>query len=519
MRNLSRIWNSWRGRGPVALGLALALLAVPSTASAQVFFDDMESGPGLWVVDTAIPLGAPWAIVTTQSHSPVSSWFTDDPANISDKRVRMANAVVVPGAASLSFWLRWDMELNFDGAVLEYSLDNGTTWSDILAAQGSVPADPARITQTPYTGTISVNFQSPIAGRQAWSGANLAFTEVRVNLGAFAGLSTMFRWRFASDNSVSDVGIWLDDVTIASALQATAINVDPGGNNVLEANEDAVMAPTWRNNSASAVSVTGTLSNFTGPAGPTYTIVDGTANYGSIPANGTASCGADCYTIRTDAASRPAVHWDSTVRETLTGNITHDWTLHVAGSFDDVTAANPFYRFIETLLHNEVTGGCSATSYCPGSPTTREQMAVFVLVAREGAAYSPAACGAVTIFADVPSSSPFCRWIEELARRGVVSGCGGANYCPTSSVTREQMAVFVLLTLDPAMNPPACVAGSEMFADVPSTSGFCRWIEELANRGVVTGCGGGNYCPTSPVTREQMGVFLSVTFSLSLYGV
>jgi hypothetical protein len=81
------------------------------------------------------------------------------------------------------------------------------------------------------------------------------------------------------------------------------------------------------------------------------------------------------------------------------------------------------------------------------------------------------------------------------------------------------MAVFALRTLDPALNPPACVAGSEMFADMPASNGFCRWVEELARRGVVTGCGGGNYCGTAPVSREQMGVFLSVTFSLLLYGV
>jgi hypothetical protein len=36
---------------------------------------------------------------------------------------------------------------------------------------------------------------------------------------------------------------------------------------------------------------------------------------------------------------------------------------------------------------------------------------------------------------------------------------------------------------------------------------------------VVTGCGNGNYCPSAPVTREQMGVFLSGTFALQLYGI
>ena len=126
------------------------------------------------------------------------------------------------------------------------------------------------------------------------------------------------------------------------------------------------------------------------------------------------------------------------------------------------------------------------------------------------------------MFADVPASSPFCRWIEELERRGVVAGCGGGNYCPTNPVQRDQMAVFVLRTLDPTLVPPNCVAGSETFADVPASSPFCRWGEELLRRGVVAGCQAGppaQYCPFDPVTREQMGVFISVTFGLTLYGL
>ena len=184
-------------------------------------------------------------------------------------------------------------------------------------------------------------------------------------------------------------------------------------------------------------------------------------------------------------------------------------------SFTDVSTASAFYRFIETLLHYSVTGGCSPTQYCPASSTTRDQMAVFVLVAKEGTGYVPPACS-TPVFDDVPASNPFCRWIEELARRGVVSGCGGGNYCPTCAVTREQMGVFVLRTLDPTLNPPACTP--PIYLDVPETSPFCRWIEELTHRGVVSGCGGGNYCPAAPVTREQMGVFLSATFGLTLYG-
>jgi hypothetical protein len=78
------------------------------------------------------------------------------------------------------------------------------------------------------------------------------------------------------------------------------------------------------------------------------------------------------------------------------------------------------------------------------------------------------------------------------------------------------MPIFVLKTLDPTIDPPAC--GTPMFGDVPATSPYCKWIEELARRGVVSGCGGGNYCPSSAVNRAQMAVFISGTFGLTLYG-
>ena len=75
------------------------------------------------------------------------------------------------------------------------------------------------------------------------------------------------------------------------------------------------------------------------------------------------------------------------------------------------------------------------------------------------------------------------------------------------------MAVFALATLEgPGYPPPACT--TPMFNDVPASNGFCRWIEELARRGIVTGCGGGNYCPNSATTRGEMAVFLVGTFSL-----
>ena len=86
------------------------------------------------------------------------------------------------------------------------------------------------------------------------------------------------------------------------------------------------------------------------------------------------------------------------------------------------------------------------------------------------------------------------------------------------AVNREQMAVFALKTLEGlAYVPPACT--SAPYSDVQPGSPFCPYIQELTVRGVVTGCGGGNYCPAEAVSREQMSVFLTVTFGLVLYGI
>jgi hypothetical protein len=53
-----------------------------------------------------------------------------------------------------------------------------------------------------------------------------------------------------------------------------------------------------------------------------------------------------------------------------------------------------------------------------------------------------------------------------------------------------------------------------VFNDVPLNHCAAHWIEQLAWEGITSGCGGGNYCPWAPVTRDQMAVFLVRTFGL-----
>jgi predicted extracellular nuclease len=111
-------------------------------------------------------------------------------------------------------------------------------------------------------------------------------------------------------------------------------------------------------------------------------------------------------------------------------------------------------------------------------------------------------------FADVSPSHALWTWIERLFYMGITAGCDSNNFCPTASITRAQMAVFLLRGEHGYTYTPPAVGSSTGFNDVPVTHPFAAWIKQLAAEGITSGCGGGNYCPNDPVTRAQMAVFL-----------
>jgi hypothetical protein len=114
--------------------------------------------------------------------------------------------------------------------------------------------------------------------------------------------------------------------------------------------------------------------------------------------------------------------------------------------FGDVAANYWAAAWIEQLAAEGITGGCGSSNYCPNTPVTRDQMAVFLLRAEHGNAYIPPA--ATGVFADVPAGYWAAPWIEQLAAEGITGGCSVDNYCPTTVVNRAQMAVFLVTTFN-----------------------------------------------------------------------
>ena len=251
------------------------------------------------------------------------------------------------------------------------------------------------------------------------------------------------------------------------------------------------------------------------PAGGTQITIKGMlfAAGASVSIGGTPATGiiVDSATqIRATAPAKPAgtIH-DIVV--TLPGGLTGTMRNGYVSRFTDVVGI--FEPSIAKLAANQVTAGCgNGSTYCPDAGATRAQMAVFLLRSKKGICYAPPPATG-TVFPDVPANSFAAAWIEALAAEGVTSGCGGGLYCPNATVTRAQMAVFLLKMLEgSAYAPPPCITAT--FSDVPCSNPFAPWIEELVRRGITAGCGGGMYCPNNPVTRGQMAVFLSTTFGL-----
>jgi IPT/TIG domain/S-layer homology domain len=181
-----------------------------------------------------------------------------------------------------------------------------------------------------------------------------------------------------------------------------------------------------------------------------------------------------------------------------------------AGQTTDVTIKGMEFETGATVT----VGGVPATNVTATSPTTiTATMPAFpagtlhdLTVSTPSGLSSTLPNGWMTDFSDMPDTTLFHDFVVRLVTNGVATGVGGGNYGAQSPTLREQMAVFLLKGRHGACYaPPPC---SGVFADVPCSNPFAPWIEALAQEGITAGCGGGNFCPTQPVLREQMAVFL-----------
>ena len=234
----------------------------------------------------------------------------------------------------------------------------------------------------------------------------------------------------------------------------------------------------------------------------------------TVTIGGTAATSVDVVNSSTITAVSPALAAGSINVVTVTNPSGTAGTLPNGwiSNFLDVPNGQQFYQYVIRLVANGITAGCATPgSYCPLASVTRAQMAVFLLKSKNGQCFVPPPCSGD--FNDVPCTNPFAPWIEALADAGITGGCAapGGPNYCPASPVTRQQMSAFLLK---ALHGSSFVppACDGDFDDVPCPSLFADWIEQLAAEAITGGCGGNNYCPLNPVRRDQMAAFLSNTF-------
>ncbi|MBI5297039.1 MAG: S-layer homology domain-containing protein [Chloroflexi bacterium] len=449
----------------------------------------------------------------------------DTPGNADDVASSYSSLLEVGGHPTLAYYDSSNGDLNF------VQIDNEPP--TVTIDQGAQQPDPTYLSPLTY----DVVFSEPVTG----------FENTDVDISGMAGLPVVTVINSGDDMHFTVTIAGLTDGDFVSAVIPAGLIIDQMGNtNLVSTSTDnaifyttslpLVVSINRLNASPTAAASVGFSVTFTEPvtgvdAGDFALIADGVGGASINPVSGSGAM--YTVTVNTGYGGNGTLRLDLIDDDSIV-----DFNLHPLGdigvdngdftrgqsyqikraTFSDVPTTHWAWKQVESIYVAQITGGCKTNPlrYCPNNNVTRDQMAVFLLKAKHGTSYVPPDAGSSTGFTDVPVTHWAADWIKQLAAEGITGGCGGGKFCPTASVTREMMAVFLLSAEHGAGYVPPDAGASTGFADVPITYWAADWIKQLAAEGITVGCGGGNFCPKNPVTRAQMAIFLQATFNLNM---
>jgi hypothetical protein len=113
--------------------------------------------------------------------------------------------------------------------------------------------------------------------------------------------------------------------------------------------------------------------------------------------------------------------------------------------FTDVPASDGNFPYIQKLRELEITTGCGPGTFCPASPTTRGEMAVFVVRTKLKALFGDSfTFPSSAYFTDVPNTDTWFPYVQKLRELGITSGCSATEFCRDRPITRAEMSVFLV---------------------------------------------------------------------------
>ena len=104
------------------------------------------------------------------------------------------------------------------------------------------------------------------------------------------------------------------------------------------------------------------------------------------------------------------------------------------------------------------------------------------------------------IFRDLGDYSWARSAIEDLSRKGIISGIGTALFAPGKTLTRAEFAKMIILAR--GENPGA--GEKSPFSDVTTADWHCVYVEKAAEMGLINGYTDGTFLPNQVLSRQEM---------------
>jgi uncharacterized protein (TIGR03382 family) len=199
-----------------------------------------DDKPASSATETFDALGTVW----TTSSTSVNNWshvretgldgaeLGTDPGFTSDSSLVSPPLTAGTGPLTVSFTHKFSFEFTpaagatpsqaFDGGVIEFSTDGGTTWSDV-----------GLVVNPGYTQTLVTAGTNPLAGRRAFGGTNPSFPgadTITMFFGTkLAGRTFQLRFRIGSNMSTGSTGWQVDDIKFTGIVGTPFPTLVPDG--------------------------------------------------------------------------------------------------------------------------------------------------------------------------------------------------------------------------------------------------------------------------------------------------
>ncbi|HEX6428097.1 MAG TPA: M36 family metallopeptidase, partial [Niastella sp.] len=147
-----------------------------------------------------------WTPSTVRAHSGNTSWLAPNRTTVTTTALTSASTATTTAKpfSILSFWHNFRTETLYDGGVVEYSTNGGSTWTD---------ASPFFVSNG-YTNAMDAS--TTLNGRRAFSGNSVGFNLTTLNLASLGTTPVQFRFRMETDNGVGVEGWYVDDIVRAN---------------------------------------------------------------------------------------------------------------------------------------------------------------------------------------------------------------------------------------------------------------------------------------------------------------